>query len=124
VHSRWKSNLADMRGRIPPISAPQGFRWRPAGARDMLNGHQRKAGIEYGSSLGFIKIASLLSFAARHISQAEGESARLCRASKALVQNRIGINSVQSWRCGKHLPWQHLNFPIFSAIESSQQVSP
>src|SRR5262249_44745335 len=75
----------------------------PARARDMLNGHQRKSSIEYVSRFGLMKIASLLSFAMRHISQAEGESARLCRATKALVQNRVGIDSVQSWRCGKHL---------------------
>jgi hypothetical protein len=55
--------LTDMRGRVSPISAPQGYRW----------GEPR---IEYGSRLDFIKIATLLSFPVRHISQAEGESAR------------------------------------------------
>src|ERR1043165_8868477 len=112
-----------MCGRIPPICGAQALHRRPASARDMLNGHQRKSRIEYDSRFGLMKIASLLSFATRHISQAEGESARLCRATKALVQKRVGIDSVQSWRCGKHLPWQHLNFSIFSAIESYQQVS-
>jgi hypothetical protein len=64
----------------------------------MLNGHQSEPRIEYGSRLGFMKIASLLSFAARHISQVEGESARLCRAAKSLVQNRVATDSVQSCR--------------------------
>jgi hypothetical protein len=43
----------------------------------MLNGHQNEAGVEYGSHLGFMKIVSVLSFTARHVSQAKGESACL-----------------------------------------------
>jgi hypothetical protein len=85
----------------------------------MLNGHQRKSRIEYDSRFGLMKIASLLSFAARHISQAEGESARSCSAATAVVHAGVGINPMQSRRCGKHVAWQHQNFPLFLPVFES-----
>jgi len=58
----------------------------------MLNGHQSKPRIEYGSGFGLMKIVSLLAIASRDISQAEGEAPRLCSSAMVRIQNGISIN--------------------------------